>query len=391
MRKLAPEKVYLGPADVRSQTAVVIDGTGLVLAIDDAYAHDPASLERLDGILVPGYVNAHCHLELSHMKGTVPTGTGLTSFIRQVVSQREAHPDVIQQAVAQADAEMQAEGIVAVGDISNVVDSFATKEQSPILYYTFVELFDFLQNEQAEDTFRRLQPIYQAAPHQDGHRRSYVPHAPYSVSPRLFQLINAANTSRSTISIHNQETPGENELFERGTGDFVDLYRGFGINMESFRPINKPSVYHLLSHLDPRHRWLLAHNTLTTPSDIRAVLSTNPDTFWVTNPNANLYIENRLPTYQHFIDAGAKVCVGTDSLTSNWQLSIFAEMKTIAKYQSSVPLELLIEWATTNGACALGLDDRFGRIKPGRKPGLNLITLNSKGLIDDSSRSRRIV
>ena len=87
-------------------------------------------------------------------------------------------------------------------------------------------------------------------------------------------------------------------------------------------------------------------------------------------PIANLYIENRLPNYRYFLDSGARVTLGTDSLTSNWQLSILEEMKTIARFQSYVPFEALLRWATLNGAEALGFADTLGSLEPGKTPGL---------------------
>ena len=92
---------------------------------------------RLKGTIVPGFINTHCHLELSHMKGMVNSGTGLISFIKDVVTRRDAPPEVIEQAIWDAEDEMIANGIVAVGDISNTLDTFAQKQQNRLTYYTF--------------------------------------------------------------------------------------------------------------------------------------------------------------------------------------------------------------------------------------------------------------
>jgi cytosine/adenosine deaminase-related metal-dependent hydrolase len=121
------------------------------------------------------------------------------------------------------------------------------------------------------------------------------------------------------------------------------------------------------------------HNTLTTRQDIEAAQAWSDYVYWATCPNANLYIENRLPDYAAFLSSGARVTIGTDSLTSNWQLSILEEMKTIARYQSYVPFETLLRWATLNGAEALGFSDTLGSLEPGKTPGLLLI----QGLLPD--------
>jgi cytosine/adenosine deaminase-related metal-dependent hydrolase len=115
---------------------------------------------------------------------------------------------------------------------------------------------------------------------------------------------------------------------------------------------------------------LFVHNTTTTKADIEAAQIWNPKVYWASCPNANLYIENRLPNYQSFLDSNAKVTLGTDSLTSNWQLSIIDEVLAIQKYCSYVPLEVCLQWATINGAEALSYDDFLGSITIGKQPGL---------------------
>jgi len=109
---------------------------------------------------------------------------------------------------------------------------------------------------------------------------------------------------------------------------------------------------------------------MTTAEDIAKAHNWNHKTFWATCANANLYIENRLPDYQAFLDADAKMTIGTDSLTSNWQLSVLEEMKTIQKYKSFIPFETMLTWACKNGAEALGYEDTLGTIEVGKGPGL---------------------
>jgi len=143
--------------------------------------------------------------------------------------------------------------------------------------------------------------------------------------------------------------------------------------------------------MDPNCRTLFVHNTESTPDDIRAAQAWSDNIYWATCPNANLYIENRLPNYQYFLDTGAKMTIGTDSLTSNWQLSILEEMKTIARFQSYVPFQTLLRWATINGAEALGFDDQLGSIEVGKKPGLLLLNLGEEEQLVHDTKVQRIV
>lgn len=374
MRKITADWICPVSSEPIERGVVITDDSGKILALETRDNHDEASLEKLHGVLTPGFVNTHCHLELSHMKGKVDTGTGLIPFITGVVTQRNASAEIIAEAIKNAEQEMLDGGIVAVGDISNAPDTFAAKSKGRMRYYTFLELFDFLQDAGAAKTFADGLTVYEKMELAAGSKRALVPHAPYSVSKTLFEKINAFNPSSGiTVSIHNQETPPEESLFLHKTGGFLDFYGKFGISLDQFEATGKSSIYYALANMNPANRTLFVHNTLTSRADIEAAQAWSPHTFWATCPNANLYIENRLPDYSAFLDQKARVTIGTDSLTSNWQLSMLEEMKTIARFQSYVPFHELLRWATLNGAQALGFDDSLGSIEVGKTPGLVLI------------------
>jgi cytosine/adenosine deaminase-related metal-dependent hydrolase len=390
MRKITAERIFTVSQGVSRDTVLIMDEYGKVLALEPLSNHDLATVEKFNGILIPGFVNAHCHIELSHMRALVPTGTSLLPFLQSVVKFRDFPEEVIQDSIVRADQDMYEAGIMAVGDISNKVDSFTTKAFSKMRYFTFVEFFDLMQSAWTDQTWENYLSVYHQAPHQQGHKRSCVPHAPYSVSPELFKMLQEAGLSDGTVSIHNQETPAENEFFISGTGGFVDFYRDFNLVPDAFRPNGQRSIHYAMSYLDPSQRTLFVHNTTCNESDIVAAHIWSPNCYWASCPNANLYIENRLPNYKLFMDQGAKVCLGTDSLTSNWQLSILEEIKTIQKYQSYVPLETLIQWATLNGAEALGYEGELGSIEVGKQPGILCLPVDEKGIIARDAKVHRI-
>ena len=395
MRKFSAPLIYPIASAPIENSVIITDDKGKLLAIDSLDNHDKTTVQFSEGALVPGFVNTHCHLELSHMKGLVNTGTTLIPFITNVVRRRQAEAEVIAQAIAQAEQDMYDGGIVAVGDISNTTDTFATKAKGRLRYYTFVEMFDFLQEEQAQATYDRYYSVYEQIQLAAGSEAACVPHAPYSVSKRLFELINTTNAKQSklkTISVHNQETQPEQDLFKDKTGGFLPFYGGFGVSLDAFEASGQTAIHYLLQNMDAAQRTLFVHNTLTSTEDIKAAQAWGGDkVFWATCPNANLYIENRLPDYSRFIDTNACVTIGTDSLTSNWQLSILDELKTIQRYQSYVPLDTLLRWATLNGATALGFEQDLGSFEVGKTPGvLQLTNLVDNRLTADTQVKRLI-
>lgn len=365
---------------------VVTDLDGKILDIippDKAGSND---VRILKGSIVPGFINAHCHLELSHMKGLTPKGTGLIEFISDVVSKRNFNEDVILEHIRMADAEMYQNGIQAVGDISNTAHSFLVKALSKMRYYTFVEYFDLMNPLRTNAILDQYNKVYKKAPHDARHRRSAVPHAPYSVSPELFRRINVINNTPSVVSIHNQETPPENELFLSKTGDFVQFLHKAGSDLADFSATGLPSVQYAGKYMDPEQVTLLVHNTMCTSNDIIYALKRFKHLFWVTCPNANIYIENRLPDYKLFIENKVEMVIGTDSLSSNDQLCILSEIQTIVRNNPEISGCDLLHWATINGAKALGFHDELGSIEIGKKPGLlhlsNITEADANGLLE---------
>lgn len=369
MRKITADSIFSGNRGWLKDAVILVDQTGKILALRERSEFQPSEYEYYPGILVPGFINAHCHLELSHLFGKFQTGTQLLPFLKSVVQNREVDPDFVLQKIKDGDEEMVNEGIVAVGDISNKVDTISCKTSSSIYYHTFVEAFDFLQESLAADFFDSYKSVYDAF---GDLPKTMVPHAPYSVSKSLFSKINELNTSASNIlSIHNQECVDEDLLFLNKTGGFISFWESFGFSMKDFEAIGNDSVSYTIKHLDPAHPVLFIHNTQTKQHHVQSILQWNPAAYFVSCPNANLFIENQLPDYTQF--KNAMVCIGTDSLSSNWQLSILSEIKTILKYQSYLTLDEVLRWATYHGALALNISDWAGSLDVGKKPGINWI------------------
>jgi cytosine/adenosine deaminase-related metal-dependent hydrolase len=331
-------------------------------------------IEKFAGILSPGFINCHCHLELSHMKGLIPEGKGLVDFVFRVVTERHHEESEILQSIANAEAEMIQNGIVAVGDICNNQLTLPQKQKQNLRYYNFIEASGWLPAV-AESRLERARELYQQYLKADSkNKTSIVPHAPYSVSNDLWNKL-MPFFKHSVVSIHNQETKFEDEFFLNGTGDFNRMYELMKINNEHHLPSNKTSLQSYFEKLTDARSIILVHNTFTKEEDIRFVkkTETNASTYFCLCVNANLYIENALPPVELLRKNDCKIVLGTDSLASNWSLNILDEINVIRKNFPSIPLPEILHWATINGAKALQLDEEFGSFEAGKRPGIVLV------------------
>lgn len=342
----------------------------------DAERMGVSNVKRLEGIITPGFINTHCHLELSWLKGKIEQKKGLIPFIKEVIRSGRTRQEDNIPAMVEADREMFQNGIVAVGDISNVIDSKPVKLNSAIKYHTFVETLGF-DPDRAEEIFEAACKLKEDfAPL----RASIAPHAPYSISKELLRYISReCGNSESLMSIHNQESEEENTLFRYKTGLFLDFYKDMNIDAEFFKAQARSSVQSIFSHLSKKQKILLVHNTYTSLKDIYFTKRSGRDIYWCFCPNANLYIEDRLPKVELFCQNDLAITLGTDSLASNNALCILSELKTLHAHFPSLRLEETLKWATLNGARFLDMDENLGSLEPGKKPGLNLIS-NVDGL-----------
>ena len=369
MRKISADYIFPVSSAPIKNGIVVIDDAGQILDVFHPEAGISFSeVERHEGIICPGFINTHCHLELSHLHGKLDKQKGLDEFIKGIETIRKSTEDEIHQAIIKAEEEMIANGIVAVGDISNVDYTFKQKSKGHLNYYTFIEVLGF-HPDRAERAFAEGLQLY----NQLQHPGSIVPHAPYSASEKLLKKINDfAYEHNSILTIHNQESEEEDKLFKHKKGKILKRLEYFGIDTSTWKHSGFSSLQSTLIHLPKCNKIQLVHNTFTSKEDIEWAHNYSKLICWCFCPNANLYIENSLPCFQQFIDANAKITIGTDSLASNWNLSILEELKTIARHTPQLSLQQLLTWATKNGAEFFGYN-KLGTIEKGKNPRLNLI------------------
>lgn len=366
-RKFSALSIFDGRKFI-NDAVLITDETGVIHDVIQS-ADAGANIEQLNGVLVPGFVNAHCHLELSHLKSNIPKGCGFVPFLKAVVAKRSADPQIISDAIKQAEKDMIENGIAAVGDICNTSDTVLQKSKGLLYYHSFIETFGFIEQD-AEKRFaaaQELKTIFSSLPG----RHSITPHAPYSVNEVLFRKITAAET---LISLHNQEDPAENRFFMHGDGPLVELFKFLELDISGFAVPQQSSLQSVWQHIKNIQHLLLVHNVATDSNDLTfiSMQQNQPFIYWCLCPNANIYITGNLPDVRLLMQHGIMV-LGTDSLASNHQLSILEEMKTLQLHFPEISLQHLLQWATINGAAALKIDNRFGSFEKGKQPGLVLI------------------
>ena len=379
VRKIGASRIFTLSGPVIENGVLEVDESGYITSVGKfSGSRQMKDADFFEGMLIPGFVNTHCHLELSHLKGRITREKGIGYFIGEINRQRAAGDDEMIRSAALAEQEMYRQGIVAAGDISNTPVTIEIKKRSRLQWLTFVETFGFHPSraEKAIGEAKHILGLFREA----GLFASIVPHSPYSVSHELFGMIRKLSRDEcSVISMHNQESMAEKQLFHTGDGPILEhITRNLGLDASHWVPSGKSSLETILPLLPDNLPLLLVHNTFTSKNDIRllkqAASGRKQPVWMVLCPNSNLYIGKTLPPAEMFRKEKMDLCIGTDSLASNEELSLLSEIKTLHFHFPGIPLEEMFRWACLNGAHALGMNDRYGSFEAGKKPGILLVS-----------------
>lgn len=391
MRCFSAQYVFTCDSDPLKRAIVCTEDDGTVISVEDTGGNltERPNIEFHNGIIVPGFVNSHCHLELSYMKDEIPRGTGLSGFLTTLTALRNSFRKDPEKSFRAADAGMEESGVVICGDICNSSLTFRYKKTSRIIYINFLEVFG-IDPAKAD---KRVEEIVSLKKEADmlGLPAWIVPHAPYSISIPLFRRIKEITKENEITSFHFMESPDETEFLRDNSGPLAGAYSPFTDPVNPFYSV-KDHVSAVLDEVTRAGNLILVHNTLIGKDELSA-LKARENIFYCLCPNSNLFIENRLPPASLLFQNECDVVLGTDSLSSNTKLSMIDEIRTLQENFPGLTLDTIIRWATINGARALRQDEWAGSISPGKKPGLVLISdmdLSEMRLLE-SSRSARLI
>lgn len=387
MRFLSAD-LMLMPDGFKSGLGMNVDESGRIIEIVSVDA-GKTQADILAGILIPGWINAHCHLELSHMKGMISRGTGLGAFGLEVVRRRNEHSesDIIHSAKHQ-EALLVKSGTKGVGDISNLSLTAEIKSKSELNWMTFVECIG-LHPSRAATILEEAASKKNTFLHSSNSFSELAAHAPYSVSRELMNGISAA--TESVTSIHFMESKDELSFMLDKSGPFSKLYEFLGLDL-GFFPANTDSIEWIQPLMNARHKTLLIHATMMQEWDATRLKRMHGNPVVCLCPRANLYIENRLPDIPMMIEHEFEIVIGTDSLASNDDLDLFNEVRTIQQHFPEIPLSDILCWATKNGANVLGWGNELGTFETGKRPGFILIenAYNADGKLSNETTTRVI-
>ena len=389
-RKFKADYLFNGEELLNGGNVLITDDEGRI--VDIVFEKEAGEdLQNFSGIISPGFINAHCHLELSHLKNKIPAETGLIDFVFKIVSERHFAEDEILDAIEKAEAEMFQNGIVAVGDICNNSLTAVQKIKGNLAYYNFIETSGWLPGI-ADVRFAKSKIILDEF-EKDNLKASIVPHAPYSVSENLWKKISPFFPGK-IVTIHSQENPDEDLFFEEGKGEFIRMFEKMKIDNSFFQTKKTGSVENYFQHFFSAASVILVHNTFTKQQDLNFIdQHKNKDQLvsFCLCPNANLYIEKQLPPVDLFLKNELNIILGTDSLASNHQLNILEEIKAIQNKFPGINTPVFLKWATLNGAKALQMEHQFGTFEKGKIPGVILIENVEGEKITAGSKIKRLI
>ncbi len=380
MRRIAANYIFpITSAPIRNGY-VDFDDEGRVVSIgqltDSNYTKETAGTEFYNGIICPGFTNAHCHIEFCHLKDRFEEGTGMSGFINQINALRESNPAEVR--IAEIEKYMQQlyeDGVSAMADVSNCDESFDAKVRSKMYTRTFVEVFG-VEPSEAEDITAGASALAAKA-REMGLDAAPTPHSPYTTSPELLTASAAAGLVDGYISYHNQESAEEDDMIGWHRGALYENY--IGRQMRIPEATGKPAIYHFLDRIQKVHpapfeeHVILVHNTVSTAECVRDAIKVLKNVYWVTCPLSNIFIHRQIADLYMLMREGAKITVGTDSMSSNHVLSMIEEIKCLQHYFPDIELATVLQWCCINGAEALGQEARLGSFETGKYPGAVLI------------------
>lgn len=352
-------------------------GGGRILAV---HRRPPGKAEDLGEVaIVPGFVNAHTHLEFSELPAPLSPGQPFPTWIRALMAYRRQRGEATG-AVRSGLDECRQNGTVAFGEI--VTEESNEAPANVVGAVLFRELIGFTPESidvQSQIANRFLQS--DGSDFIRGAIRGISPHAPYSVHPKLFQqLVALAARHGVPLAMHLAETQAELQLLREGKGELVELLTAFGVWREgTLPPATRPLDY--LQAMAALNRVVIAHGNYLDDEEIDFVASRRNFAV-VYCPRTHAFFGHAEHPWRKIIARGGLVAIGTDGRCSNPDLSVWNELLYLAARFPDCDRAMLLQMGTLNGARALGLETELGTLESGKVARTAIVRLGDSSIGD---------
>lgn len=317
-----------------------------------------------DVILMPGLINAHCHLDYTVMRGAILRQPDFPSWVRRINElKRTLTDDDNLASIAKGFDELKMWGTTSVFNIEAFPELMVRMPAPPIRTWWFYELLDIRNRIHTEDVVAGALSFFESRPGWLG-GFGLSPHAPYTASAKLYELTRFASEKYSMPwTTHLAETDEEFEMFMRASGPLHDFLKKLGRDMSDTGGVT-PTGRMLTNGLVP-HGGILAHMNCLSESDYALLAERKADIHVVHCPNCHEYFERPRFELERLREIGIPISLGTDSLASNKSLNLFDEMRQLHRTHPAISAKDAVEMITLTPARAIGLQGKLGEISKG--------------------------
>ncbi len=380
---------YLFGSNTLLEAGALLEDQGRILEIGSVAlvkrsAPDATVIDHGDAALLPAFVNAHTHLELSHYpEWASDAGVGsepcsFVDWILRLIVVKRSNPAAAMDAAIKTGIRMCLEsGTAAVGDILSWYDGRSAFTDTPLLGCIFLESLgqDVTLTQQQ---FKKLSRVLKEQG-VGNFKFGLSPHSPYTIRPQyMTQLFEHARNKQLSSAIHIAESPAEVDFLDSADGELAEHFYN-AINWHQHRP--KARHLRPIEYLAERgglfKDQLLVHGVQLEGSEIDLIAEAGAKL--VLCPRSNARLQVGIAPVAKLKKAGIKLALGTDSLASNSSLSLWDELAFAAKtYEDTFSAQELFALATTGGATALGLQHELGELKPGLRASFQVVPLKEQ-------------
>ena len=351
-----------------SDGAVVVAGNTIAAVgpfAEIRAAHSGEVTDLGESVLMPGLVNAHCHLDYSMMRRAIHPQRSFTEWIGRINAlKRSLGPDDYRAAIVRGFSELQRWGTTSVANIESFPEMLTDRPASPLRTWWFLEMIDVRHQVPSEEVSSGMLAFFEShAAGRGGFGLS--PHAPYTASGPLYESVTeTAEKFGMPVMTHVAESREEWEMFRHARGELYEFMLRLGRWMHDCHHERTP-LAHLFHHTGFGPRWILAHMNELDESDITLLASIpRADRPSIVHcPGSHRYFRHAPFRLAKLLELRMNICLGTDSLASTYSLSMFDEMRILADREQWLHPADVVAMATLHGARALGLN--AGKIEPG--------------------------